>query len=58
LLPLVELHVGIGLYRIAVKWGLAGRAERKGLKRGENLLTLIFIAIGLLTLARFWFLKG
>lgn len=58
LLPLVELHVGIGLYRIAVKWGLAGRAQRKGLKRGENLLTLIFITIGLLTLVRFWFLRA
>jgi fumarate reductase subunit C len=58
LLPLVELHVGIGFYRIAVKWGFAGRAERKGLKRGENLLTLIFITIGVLTLIRFWFLKG
>jgi len=58
LLPLVELHVGIGLYRIAVKWGFAGRAQRKGLKRGENLLTLIFVSIGVLTLIRFWFLKG
>jgi len=58
LLPLVELHVGIGLYRIAVKWGFVQRTGRKGLKRGENLLTLIFISIGVLTLIRFWFLKG
>lgn len=58
LLPLVELHVGIGLYRIAVKWGFVQRSGRKGFKRGENLLTLIFIAIGVLTLIRFWFLKG
>jgi fumarate reductase subunit C len=56
LLPLVELHVGIGLYRIAVKWGFAGRSDRKGLKRGENMLTLIFIGIGVLTLFRFWFM--
>ena len=58
LLPLVELHVGIGLYRIAVKWGFVQRTGRKGLKRGENLLTLIFVSIGVLTLIRFWFLKG
>ena len=58
LLPLVELHVGIGLYRIAVKWGIVQRTGRKGLKRGENLLTLMFITIGVLTLIRFWFLAA
>lgn len=57
LLPLAELHVGIGMYRIAVKWGFVGRAERKGMKRGENLLTLMFLLIGALTLVRFWFFK-
>ena len=56
LLPLVELHVGIGLYRIAVKWGFVKRDGRKGLKRGENMLTLVFIGIGVLTLFRFWFM--
>jgi len=56
LLPLVELHVGIGLYRIAVKWGFVKRDGRKGFKRGENMLTLIFIGIGLLALFRFWFM--
>jgi fumarate reductase subunit C len=34
------------------------RTGRKGLKRGENLLTLIFITIGVLTLIRFWFLAA
>ncbi len=58
LLPMVELHVGIGFYRILVKWGFVQRSGRKGLKRGENLLTLIMISIGVLTLIRFWFLKG
>ncbi len=56
LLPIVELHVGIGFYRIAVKWGFVRRKERKGFKRFENILTAIFIVIGLVTLARFWFL--
>jgi len=58
LLPMVELHVGIGFYRIAVKWGIVQRDGRKGLKRSENMLTLIFIAIGLVTLVRFWFLTA
>ena len=57
LLPLVELHVGIGFYRIAVKWGFARRKDRKMYKRFENCLTAIFIGIGLITLVRFLLLK-
>ena len=57
LLPLVELHVGIGFYRIAVKWGFARRKDRKRYKRFENYLTAIFIGIGLITLVRFLLLK-
>ena len=53
LLPMVELHVGIGFYRIAVKWGLIKRKGRKGLKKFENVLTGIFILIGLITIIRF-----
>ncbi|MCJ7809391.1 MAG: hypothetical protein MUP26_03925 [Desulfobulbaceae bacterium] len=53
LLPMVELHVGIGFYRIAVKWGFIKRKTRKGFKRFENILTGIFIFIGLITLIRF-----
>lgn len=56
LLPMVELHVGIGFYRIAVKWGVIKRKTRKPFKRFENILTAIFIIIGLVTLARFYFL--
>ena len=57
LLPMVELHVGIGLYRIAVKWGFIQRKDRKGFKRVENGLTAIFVGIGLITLLRFFLLK-
>jgi fumarate reductase subunit C len=53
LLPIVELHVGIGFYRIAVKWGFIKRKKRKGFKRFENILTGIFILIGLITIVRF-----
>lgn len=56
LLPMVELHVGIGFYRIAVKWGFIRRKRRQGFKRFENMLTAFFILIGLIALARFWFL--
>jgi fumarate reductase subunit C len=56
LLPMVELHVGIGFYRIAVKWGFIRRKKRQGFKRFENILTAFFILIGLIALARFWFL--
>jgi len=57
LLPMVELHVGIGFYRIAVKWGLVKRKTRTGFKGFENILTLIFIAIGLITIVRFMLIK-
>jgi fumarate reductase subunit C len=57
LLPMIELHVGIGFYRIAVKWGFARRKDRKKFKKLENYLTAIFIAIGLITLLRFLLLK-
>lgn len=53
LLPLVELHVGIGFYRIGVKWGFIKRKNRGKVKRFENFLTLGMIGIGLLTLIRF-----
>ena len=57
LLPMVELHVGIGFYRIAVKWGFAKRKDRKAYKRFETWLSAIFILIGLITLLRFVFLQ-
>jgi len=53
LLPMVELHVGIGFYRIGVKWGFIKRKQRKGMKKFENILTGIFVLIGLITIIRF-----
>lgn len=56
LLLVVEIHAGIGLYRVAVKWGWlgsaapAGRRRLRGLKTG---LTAFFLALGLLTLAAY-----
>jgi fumarate reductase subunit C len=54
LLPLIELHVGIGFYRIGVKWGIITRANRPFYKRFENILTLIFLLIGAVTLFTFY----
>jgi fumarate reductase subunit C len=56
LLPMVELHVGIGFYRIGVKWGFIKRKTRKKFHRFENILTGIFIFIGLVTIIRFMFI--
>ena len=55
LLPLVELHVGIGLYRVAVKWGFVSAKQRHGWHKLENRITAFFIAIGLANLFVFYF---
>ena len=54
LLPMVQLHLWIGFYRIAVKWGLIRQKRRQGLKRIEIILMGIFILIGLITIIRFF----
>ncbi len=54
LLPMIELHVGIGFYRIGVKWGIITRSNRPFFKRFENILTLIFLIIGAVTLYTFY----
>jgi fumarate reductase subunit C len=56
LLPMAELHVGIGFYRLGVKYGYITRASRARWQRNEYAMTGIFIVIGLLTLARLYFL--
>ena len=57
LLPLVELHVGVGFYRIGVKWGVITRVRRHFFKRFENLVTLVFILIGAITLYTFYVIQ-
>jgi len=56
LVPCVELHVGIGAYRIGVKWGLIKRSNRKLFSSAERTVSTILILIGLLTLGTFYFL--
>ena len=53
LLPLVELHVSIGFYRIGVKWGLIKRSSRKKFKHIEYVMAGAFLLIGTATLIRF-----
>ena len=57
LLFAVELHGGIGLYRLAVKWGwLQGddtNAGRARLKRAKWVLTIFFLVLGLATFAAY-----
>ncbi|MDY0040374.1 MAG: succinate dehydrogenase/fumarate reductase cytochrome b subunit [Desulforhabdus sp.] len=56
LLPMIELHVGIGFYRIGVKWGWIKRTNRRFFQGIEKKLTLTFIVIGLISLFTFYFL--
>ena len=57
LLLAVEVHGGIGLYRVAVKWGWLGStasaAGRRRLQRFKTALTAFFLVLGLLTLAAY-----
>jgi fumarate reductase subunit C len=57
LLLVVELHGGIGLYRLAVKWGwLQGadaKAGRRRLAVAKWSLTVFFVVLGLVTLAAY-----
>jgi len=57
LLFAVELHAAIGMYRLAVKWGVFDgkdpRRNRKRLKMLKNVMTYAFLALGLLTFAAY-----
>lgn len=58
LLFAVELHGGIGLYRLVLKWGLLPRsadprAQRRRLARLEWAITGFFLVLGLLTFAAY-----
>jgi len=57
LLLAVEVHGGIGLYRLAVKWGWLGstdpNAMRRRLKLAKWALTVFFLVLGFATLAAY-----
>jgi fumarate reductase subunit C len=54
LLVAVELHLSLGLYRLAIKWGWFDgdnpREMRKTLLKVKTVMTLFFLTLGLLTL--------
>ncbi len=53
LLPMVELHVSVGFYRIGVKWGFIRSDNRAAGKKLEYGLFALFMTIGVITLIRF-----
>jgi fumarate reductase subunit C len=57
LLFAVEIHGGIGLYRLAVKWGWLEGADAKSSRRRLSIakwaLTVFFLVLGLATLAAY-----
>ncbi|MDO9074015.1 MAG: fumarate reductase cytochrome b subunit [Rubrivivax sp.] len=57
LLLAVELHGGIGLYRLAVKWGWMDSADpdrsRRRLRTAKWALTVFFLVLGLFTLGAY-----
>jgi fumarate reductase subunit C len=56
LLPLVELHLAIGFYRIGVKWGWITRSNRGFFQGVEKKLSLSFVILGLISLFTFYFI--
>lgn len=58
LLPMIELHVSVGAYRIGVKWGFISKEERPKYKRFELYLFAGFVTIGVITLIVFSCLAG
>ncbi|NHZ45277.1 succinate dehydrogenase/fumarate reductase cytochrome b subunit [Nitratidesulfovibrio liaohensis] len=57
LLPMAEMHVGIGFYRIGIKYGFISSARRAWYQRAEVVMMGGFVGIGLLTLARLYWLS-
>ncbi len=51
---MITQYVGIGFYRIGVKWGWITLVRRPFFKKFENILTLIFLLIGAVTLYTFY----
>jgi len=50
LLVCVEFHAGVGLYRLAIKWGAGTLLTRKTLRILEHLLLWFFLGLGIVVL--------
>jgi fumarate reductase subunit C len=53
LLPMIELHVSVGAYRICMKWGFISQKQRPLAKKIEMALFVVFMGIGIVTLLVF-----
>ena len=54
LLPAVVIHAMIGLYRVAIKWGLT--ANRSGLRKVAKFMIIYLLTIGVLSLVSYLFI--
>lgn len=54
-LPCVILHTGIGIYRLAAKFGYCTRATRAVWRKYIWIIMGCYLALGFLALARVWF---
>lgn len=50
LLLCVEFHAGVGLYRLAIKWGAGSRLSRRTLWRLEHIIFWVFTILGVIIL--------
>lgn len=55
-LPCVILHTGIGVYRLAVKYGVCVKAVRETWRTRIGIVMGCYFVLGVLALARVWFL--
>ena len=55
-LPCVILHTGVGVYRLAVKYGVCTKAERVRWRRWIWIVMGCYLVLGVLALTRIWFL--
>lgn len=55
-LPSVILHTGIGIYRLAVKFGYCTRASRDVWRKRVMIGMAVYAAIGFVAMIRVWFL--
>jgi len=51
LLALLAIHASLGIYRLAMKWGVGARFSRHGLKRFARLFGVAFMIAGVIVLA-------
>jgi len=51
LLVLLAVHASVGIYRLAIKWGVGAKRERTALKRFVRILGVAFLVAGVIVLA-------